>query len=59
MNAFSPDRYQVWPIDGRGPYRYKVIDTEKHGKICARCSTAEFAEHIAKDLNRKGYVETI
>lgn len=58
-NAFSPDRYQVWPIDGLSPYRFKVIDTEKHGKICARCSTAELAADIAKQLNEKGHVETI
>jgi hypothetical protein len=58
-NAFSQDRYQVWMIEARGPYRFKVIDTDRSGKIVARTASQETADSIAKQMNEKGFVEAI
>jgi hypothetical protein len=59
-NAFSTDRYQVWSANGRrSAYLWHVIDTDRHGKIVARTSQRDGAESIAKQLNEKGFVESI
>lgn len=58
-NAFGPEKYQVYPISSRRcVYRWQVIDTERSGKIVARTAGKEAAEHIARELNEKGFVET-
>ncbi len=53
-------RYEVWPIEKeRSAYRFQVVDLELSAKIVARCSTEENAENIAKQLNEKGFVESL
>lgn len=62
-NAFSEDRYQVWPIEDqdskRKGYRHKVIDTERGGKTVGRAHSKEAAEDVARQMNEKGYVEAV
>ncbi len=53
-------RYLACPIErAHTPCRWQVVDLERSGKIVARTAGKRTAEHIAKELNEKGYVETV
>ncbi len=53
-------RYEVWPIERADtPYRWQVVDLQRSAKIVARTAGKETAEDIAKELNEKGFVETV
>lgn len=53
-------RYEVWPIERkRSPHRFQVVDLAQAARIVVRCVDKEIAESFAKQLNEKGFIETL